>query len=146
MNKKYIAYAILPVMAFGLLGISQASAHGWFKMGGNLTPQEIADKHQAMFQEQASLLGLSIDAVKNAWSEGKSLKQLANENNITDEQLKTKLQAAAKVKMGEHLKALVDKGIITQAQADKRLQLMEQKVQNKQGLGFKMGRHMSLGF
>ena len=130
MKKKIFSYAVLPVMAFALLGVSQASAHGWFGMGSSATPEQTAQRQNDMFQQQANLLGASVDEVKNAWAQGKTMQQLATEKGISAEQLQQKMQDAAKAKMKEHLQTLVSQGVITQAQADQRQTFMEQKMQN----------------
>lgn len=129
--KKIAAFAAIPALALGMLGLSQsASAQGLF--GGvftKATPEEIATHQTNMFQHQAELLGLSVDEVKQAWAEGKGMKELIEEKGIDPETIKTKMKAEAEARMKEHLQTLVDKGVITQAQADQRLETMK----NKQG-------------
>lgn len=142
MNKKYLKYGILPsFLALALIGSAGlASAHGMGFFGSQATPQEVATQHAEMFQHQADLLGVSVDEIKAAWVAGKDLRTLAQEKGITDEQIKTKMQELHKQKMKEHLQALVDQGVITQAQADQRAQVMETKLQNgRHDKGF--GRH-----
>lgn len=145
MKKKFAYYAILPALALVLLGAGTASAHGFgFGLfGQNATPQQIAEIQTKMFQQQADLLGTNIDDVKNAWAQGKTLQELATEKGITAEQLKTKLQAQRQQQMKDHMQALVSQGVITQAQADQRLQVMQQKMQNLQN-GRGLGRHMGM--
>lgn len=134
MKRKYLAYALLtPVLAFGALGVSGASAHGMYG-GANLTPDEIASRHLQMFQEQAQIFGLTIDEIKTAWAEGKNLKQLAEEKGIKKEDIQKRMQAAREQKMRTELKTLVDKGVITQAQADKRMESMKKMVANGKGM------------
>jgi hypothetical protein len=138
MKRNMLVYAFLPaVLGLGLVSVKAASAHGFLGGWGAATPEEVATKHQTMFQEQATILGLSIDDVKNAWAEGKSLQQLATEKGITQEQLQTKMKELRTSQMKTQLQALVDKGIITQTQADKRLATLQAKVE--QG-GKRMGR------
>ena len=64
MKKKYLIYTILPVMAFAVLGAGIASACGWFGGIGNLSPDEIATRQQTMFQNEAQILGISIEELK----------------------------------------------------------------------------------
>jgi ribosomal protein L14E/L6E/L27E len=66
--------------------------------------------------------------VKTAWSQGKGLRELAKEKGITDEQLKTKLEEARAKALAANMQVLVDKGVITRAQADARIAVMKQKV------------------
>ncbi|MBI4708778.1 MAG: hypothetical protein HY764_01075 [Candidatus Portnoybacteria bacterium] len=147
MKKRYLLYLILPVMGLAIAGV--ASAQGWFHFGmfgmgtaNNATPEQMAQQQQTMFQKEADLLGVGIDDVKNAWAQGKTLEELAKEHNITTEQLKQKMTDQRKQQMTDYLKTLVDQGVITQAQADQRMQFMEEhmgqmtKMMGKHGKGF----------
>lgn len=147
MKRKYISYLVLPVMAFALLGVGTASAHGWFGMGSSATPEQMAQAQVSIFQQQANLLGVSVDEVKTAWAQGKSLQAQATEKGITQEQLKQKMQDARKQQIKTQLQALVTQGVITQAQADQRAAFIDQQIQNKQNgrIGRGMG-HRMMGF
>jgi hypothetical protein len=142
---KYIGIAIFPALALVLMGASSASAHGMFGFGGmnNLTPDQIVTNQQSKFQEQANLLGISVDEVKNAWASGKSMQTLATEKGLTKEQLQQKMQDLRKQQVSAQIKVLVDKGVITQAQADQRLASIEKMQANKKaGKGFGHGKGM----
>lgn len=132
---------MIPAMGLGLLGSGVASAHGLFLGMGNSNPDEIASRQQAMFSQHAQVLGVSVDEIKNAWAQGKTLADLAKEKGITQDQLKERLQKSMKDKAQAYLQALVDKGIITKAQADQRAQFMD-----KQAVKGKMGRGIGHGF
>lgn len=147
MGKRYFVSTAALVFAFVLLGPAAASAYGMFgfKMGG-LTPEQIAQSHQEMFQQQANLLGINAADVKAAWAQGKTLRQMAEEKGITAEQFKQKLLAQKVQRMKDSLKVLVDKGVITQAQADQRLQIMQSSIQRKQGWGHRGMMRGMMGF
>ncbi len=142
LNKKLFAYTILPIMVFVLVGAGTASAHGNFMgFGSNATPAEIAQMQTKRFNEEASLLGVSVDKVKQAWAEGKTLKELALANGITAEQLKLKLATAKQQQMKERFATLVSQGVITQAQADLRLSFIDkQALKGKAGRGHRFGK------
>lgn len=141
-KKKMIAYASLPVLGLSLLGAGTASAHGMFGGFGSRTPEEIATAQKTMFEEQSKLLGVSVDELKEGWAEGKSLKDIATAKGITDEQLQAKFKEVKIQKMKSNLQALVDKGVITQAQADKRSQVMQTRLESAKG---RMGKGMHHG-
>ncbi len=146
MKTKYLMYAALPTLATLTLGLAgTASAHGMFGMGlgadTQLNPDQIANHQQAVFQGQANLLGVSLDVIKNGWAAGKTLGEIAKENNITPEQLQAKMKEAHLAQMKARLKVLVDKGIITQAQADARVQAMQTKQENH---GKEMKKHAGI--
>jgi hypothetical protein len=139
MRKKYL---LVPALSLLLLGAGTASAHGWFTT--NATPQEVATRATQMFEKQAALLGIGVDEYKQAWAEGKSFQEIAESKGITQEQLKQKMQEQKLQQMKDHLNTLVNQGIITQAQADARLNAVQNNLQNsKTGKGF--GRHMGFG-
>lgn len=122
-KKKILTYSSLLVftLLFGL-GVSQADA---FWGGNKISLEERASIQENMFKEQASFLGLTLDEVKNAWANGQSMLDLAKSKGITEEALRAKMQTARQETMKQELKTLVDKGVITQAQADARLKHME---------------------
>lgn len=141
LKHQIIAYTMIPaLLGLGFIGVNSASAHGmfggfngfgglggWHMFGSNLSNDEIASRYQTMFQKEADLLGINVNDVKAAWAEGKSFQQLANEKGITNEQLAQKLKDAHLAQIKAQLQSLVSKGIITQAQADQRLKLMQDK-------------------
>ncbi len=137
--------ALLGVATIAAAGALSASAMGMGGMMGNLSADELASRHTQMFQEQATLIGATVDEVKAAWADGKSISSLAKEKGITEEQLQVKLKAEREAKMKTQLQNLVAKGVITQAQADKRLATMKTKASSvKEG---KRGGHgMKGGF
>lgn len=142
-KKRYFAYAVLPVMALALMGAGTVSAHGWF--GGpfgvtNATPQEVAQRQNEMFTQKANLLGMSVDEVKSAWAQGKTLQQLAEEKGITQDQLQEKMRELRQQQIKERLQTLVEQGVITQTQADQRLQFMQRQMENNaMGKAFRHG-------
>jgi hypothetical protein len=130
-TKKASVVSALGLMA---LGVASVSAMG-FGGASNATPEEIAARQTSMFQEQATILGATVDEVKNAWAEGKDMRTLAKEKGVTEDQLQAKMKAARDAHMKTHLAALVSKGVITQAQADKRLAFMQTQPTNKKAGG-----------
>jgi hypothetical protein len=148
MNKNKLLKYSLPALALALLiGAGSAEAFGG-GMNKNATPEQVATMHTQMFAEQAKLIGATVDEVKTAWANGTSFKELAKQKGITEDVLKAKMKAAHQAEMKARLQTLVDKGVITQAQADTRIatmQKMSDKVKGKKGKGG-MGHGMGFGF
>ncbi|MFH0890805.1 MAG: hypothetical protein V1856_02110 [Candidatus Liptonbacteria bacterium] len=144
---KILMYAALPIIGLGILGYGTASAAGWGMGMGKMDPEQFASMQQSKFQAEAELLGMSADEVKNAWSQGKTLLDIAKEKGVTEEQLQVKMKEVRLKQIREGLQSLVSKGIITQTQADQRLKFMENNVGNgrKVGRGM-MGGHRGFGF
>ncbi len=157
MKKKYLVYAILPVIAlaiFAALSSTRASAHdlrgglggviGWFGIPSNpLTHEQTAQMQEQMFESKAQILGISVDEVKAAWAQGKSPRDLIEEKGLNQEEIQARAGEAVKQRLAEHLQVLVDQDVITQAQADQRLQFMQDRLQS--GMGH-MGMGMGMGF
>ncbi len=140
MRKKVLIYALLPAIGFSFFVANAAFAHGnwgWFGMSTNIDPDEIATRQEQMFANEAQILGISVAELKEGWAQGKTMAQIAEDKGITNEQLKEKIKNAMTEQMKTYLKTLVDKGVITQAQADKRLAyLSSQPTGKKMGRGF----------
>ncbi len=130
MKKKILLSLLAIVGFFTLVGANLVLAHGGVGWMGGFDPEKFAEKQQTMFQSQAEMLGIDINKVKNYWAEGKSLKEIMAAENITAEQFQEKMKQAREEDMKAQLQALVSKGIITQAQADARLKVMEEKIAN----------------
>lgn len=123
-KSKYILPMLaIPAIALTLVGASVASANPGWK---NISPEDFAKQQQTMFENQASLLGINVSEVKDAWAQGKNMQDIAKEKGISEADLKAKMQEQRKQKHQEHLKSLVSSGVISQAQADQRLKFEEQ--------------------
>lgn len=152
MKRLRLLAASLPILSISFLGTIPVHAEGFhYGFGGfgknKPTPEQMSAQQQNQFQEQASLLGISIDDVKNAWAEGKSIQQLMQEKNITQEQVNAHRKDLETQKLKSYLQNLVDKGVITQSQADKRLQTTQTKqAEQEKNKGGKNPRGMKGGF
>lgn len=143
-------YAALPVVGLGLVGAAGvASANGFLGTGmmqsQSLTSDQIATMQQNMFQQWATLLGINVEDVKNGWAQGKNLAQIAADHNITGTQLQQKMKDARLQQMKNQLQALVSQGILTQAQADQRLQYIQNNPKGLGKTGLQMSRGMGMG-
>lgn len=138
MKNKLFAYTVFPaLLGFGFLGASAVSAcglggWGWgFSFSNATTTADIiASRQTTLFQYEAQILGISIDDVKNAWADGKTMQQIMKEKNISQDQVNKNIKDYQIQQYKTQLQTLVSKGVITQAQADKRLQYMQNKIQN----------------
>lgn len=125
MKRKRIAYTSLLALALFLsLGTTKADA---FFGGSKMSIEDRVASQQKMFEEKAKILGVSAEEIKNAWASGQNIKDFAKSKGISETELKAKMQAYQLEQMKTELKALVDKGVITQAQMDSRLKFMTEK-------------------
>jgi hypothetical protein len=137
MNKNFNRLLVIAGI-LGLAGAGIVSAHGggWFGRLNNLTPENLVAHYETMFENKAEILGINVDEVKEAWIEGKNLKDIAEEKGISQEEIKEKIKLQKKEHMEERIQVLVDEGIITQEQADKRVSSMLERFENAE---FKKG-------
>ncbi|MFA6495141.1 MAG: hypothetical protein WC246_02335 [Candidatus Paceibacterota bacterium] len=142
-KSKFIAYAALATLGTGILGAGVASAHGLFWNASS--PEQIAANQLTAFQNEAAMLGISVDELKSEWAQGKSLIEIAQANGITKEQLQQKMKDARLAQIKTSLQALVTNGVITQAQADARLQSIQNNQATHPGRRGGMGMGMGMG-
>lgn len=142
--KKIALFSLMVALGLGVYtgaNVLAANAHfGGIFGGPQASQQEIASQQQIMFQQQADLLGIGIDEVKDAWAQGKSMQELAEEHGITAEELRQKIRTQREGAIKVHLQALVEQGVITQTQADQRLTAMQSaKIRGGIGIGIGVG-------
>jgi len=136
--KKSLIYTLLALGIFGLVGAGAVSARGGFGGFSDASPEEITQRFETMLQNKADLLGISVDEMKNAWTEGKRFMEIAEEQGITQEQF----QEIRRERIEARLQTLVEGGVITQEQADQRLQGIGEQLG---GGGFRKGFHKGSG-
>lgn len=132
--------ALAAVGVLGTVGIASAyGGLGWW--GSQVTPEQAAQQQQSMFQQQADILDINVDEVKNAWAQGKTLQQLATEKGMTNQQLQDKFKQLHEQKMKDQLQSLVSQNVITQQQADDRLKFLQSQQATRTHMG-RGGHHM----
>ena len=122
-KSKFVAYASLATLGLGILGAGVASAQGLF--WSTTSPQQIAANQEIAFENEAAMLGMTVDELKSEWAQGKSLVQIASDRGITKAELQSKMREARLAQIKKSLQALVSNGVITQVQADQRLAAIE---------------------
>jgi hypothetical protein len=133
MNKKpliYSAIALIPTLAIGAFLTQSVSAHGGIGGPGfDGGPEDLSNPTALVqqFNDEASLLGISVDDVKNAWANGTSIQDLAKAKGIDETTLQAKMKAAREAQIKNQIQALVSNGTITQAQADARLVFLQKQ-------------------
>ncbi len=129
--KKYLAYAILPILAVSVLSVGVVSASSWF--GGNASPEKIAEKHETMFENRAEILGITAEELKQAWTGGKSLCEIAEEQGLAQEELQERMIEAKKERLQSHMQVLIARGKISQEQANEKMENMQEMFENGNG-------------
>jgi len=124
MHMRTKVYAALPTIALGLAFAPAAFAHG-FGSFGMQNPEQAVQRQAQMFQRQASALGISADVLKDGWADGKNIQDIAQAQGLTDAQIRERLLAARQAQTKAQLQAMVTSGVLTQAQADRRLQALD---------------------
>jgi hypothetical protein len=130
MKKAFIYTLSILLSLFLFFGSESVSAKGlgWFGGFNNIDSDTFANRMQTVFQNQANILGISVEDVKNCWAQGKNINQCALDHGITQEQLQQKIKDYHLAQLKSRIQVLVDKGIITQNQADQRFQFIKEKI------------------
>ncbi len=123
-QKKYLLYGMIPALLIGAGGLTAASAHGTFGWRGQADPAEAAADQTQRFEEEAALLGISVEQVKEYWAKGMTPRDIIDELGLNETDIQNRMRDIRQEHMKEQLQALVDQGVITQAQADARLEFM----------------------
>ena len=135
MLKNFLISMILPVLALGILMANPVEAKGFGFWGwgfGRINLDDWADRMKKMFEEWADLLQISVEKVKNYWAEGKTLKEMMEAENISKEDVQKRMKEKRLEELKNQLQKLVEKGIITQEQADKRFEVMKKWLENQE--------------
>lgn len=110
------AAAILSVGLAG--GLAQAAGPAPAARLTQPAPDSRADRRailRAVFESEADVLGITPGALRYDLRSGQKVSELARAEGMTEEQFETRLIAAVR----PPLEALVDRKVITQAQADR---------------------------
>ena len=141
MKKIIVLSAIVATGLTGYVLLSNvASAQGlgrsWQQTNNNI--KGTANLGDNMLQARAQALGMSRQDLQNELNGGKTMADILQSKGLTLEQFHEKMEEQMKT----YLQNLVTKGQITQAQADQRMQFIEQKhkSQTSPGTGLGMGR------
>ncbi|MCK5044872.1 hypothetical protein KAR26_04070 [Candidatus Parcubacteria bacterium] len=136
--KKTLTYTLLAAGIFALAGIGIVSADGGidaFKVRsqqmlekGIITQEQIDEKmarmethHANMFEERASVLGLSAEELKAELAEDKTCPEIAGEQGIDPEELRQQMGELKLEHLQNRLDQMVTDGKITQEQADEKM-------------------------
>lgn len=145
MKRKHLIISAFTIFALLGAGAGTALAYGGPGMGSglgmipnNFDPSAAADRFAKQIAYQAELLGVSADEIKSYWVQGKGVQDIIKDKGISETELQTKMKAARLAEQKEFLQALVDKGVITQAQADARLKITEEHMDKSDGKMMKM--------
>jgi hypothetical protein len=152
MKRKYVLYGLMPMFLLGLAGVSAAtaSARGLFGRGADIDPVIAAADQTERFAQEAEVLGISVDQVKEYWAQGKNVRDIIDELNLDETAVQERMHTERLTNMKAHVQALVVQGVITQAQADTRIAFMETNEGKFTGRGEGRGnggmRGMGMGF
>lgn len=126
-------YAIIPTVALvTILSAGAASAYGSpIFYGDKADPQVIANNWEFKLTQDAKILGISLEEMKNYWSQGQDIWSIAKEKGLSQENIRTSRQNAQQEMMKLWLANLVSQEKISQEQANLRLASIENKHAKK---------------
>ncbi len=128
MNKT-LTFSILSLAALGLAVGGTVYAKGQSNHLGD-TSNKVAhgggQGYETVLTNKADILGVSVEELKEMTSNGKTFSDIAQEQGIS----KDELHETMKENMQNRVNQLVSEGIITQDQADQRLERMQENLAN----------------
>lgn len=132
--KKIFVYSMLGIGLFGLLGVGVASADGLWGYG-RMSAEDMSQRFEEMTREKSGMLGVSPEQYKQSWAEGKNFREMAEEQGISQEEIRQRMQETRQVRMEQRLQALVEEGVISQEQAQERINYMQEHMGQRAGDG-----------
>ncbi|MDP4000670.1 MAG: hypothetical protein Q8P83_00265 [bacterium] len=124
---KYFTHALVALGTLAILGGSVAFAHppgdpeGFKHQFSELTEEQKAEKKQARLNSQADILGLTVEELKNRLEVGELFREIADAQGLTKEDVHAAMLESVKTRLAEKIAS----GEITQEDADKKLEWME---------------------
>lgn len=110
---------------------------GWGKgLALGFDVDKAIERLKEMFENWAKILGISVEKVKEYWAQGIGPKEIMEKEGINEEKVKENIRNLRLERLREFLQKLVDKGIITKEQMEKRLKVEEQWMENCQKCKF----------
>lgn len=132
--KKYLA----PFLVFSIL-LWANSIFAFWGLPGRIDGSNFdkaLEKLQNTFERWSKILGISVDKIKDYWAEGLRPKEIIEKEGISTEKVRENMKNLRLENLKEFLQKLVDKGIITKEQMEKRLQFEQQQMENCQKCKF----------
>lgn len=127
--RKYLALFLISTILF--FAHPALAFWGWGKgLALGFDVERAIERLKTVFEEWAKILGISVDKVKDYWAEGLGPKEIMEKEGIPEEKVKENIKNLRLEKLKEFLQKLVDKGIITKEQMEKRLQIEQQWMEN----------------
>lgn len=127
--KKYLALILL--LVFILTAHPTLAFWGWkkgLKVGFDF--EKATEKVGLMFERWAKILGINVEKIKEYWAEGLNPKEIMEKEGIDENKVKENIKGWKTEQLREFLQRLVDKGIITREQMEKRLKIEQQRLED----------------
>jgi hypothetical protein len=126
MNKKVLVFSLAVLTIFTAIGISSVDARGFSQNNLGFNSDQMTERRVQMIENNAELLGITVEQLENYHAEGKYMFEIAEELGLDVDNLREKIESNRQNRMKERLQDLVDDGKITQEQANERLESMQE--------------------
>lgn len=142
MNKKVLVFSLAVLTIFTAIGISSVDARGFSQNNLGFNSDQMTERRVQMIENNAELLGITVEQLENYHAEGKYMFEIAEELGLDMDNFREKIELNRQNRMKERLQDLVDNGKITQEQANKR----SENIQEFGGRGSFGGHPVKDGF
>lgn len=133
----------LALILVSLLLFSSSFVYAFWGPKGFLSwkfdPERGEERLKLIFENWAKILGISVEKVKDYWAQGMGLKEIMEKEKISEEKIKENIKNLRLQELREFLQKLVDKGVITKEQMEKRLEVEKQWMENCKNCKFYHG-------
>jgi len=128
--RKIIMASVVGLIIAGSLGLYAVTAYtrGPAGMKSGISGKQ-GYGYTQMLETKAEVLDITVEELQKGLQSGKTMLDIAKENNMTSEQLHERILEAQK----ERLQQLVRDGVLTQEEANARVQIMEQRQEDCSG-------------
>ncbi len=131
MNKKISlgigALALALILTVGVSAVMAADDSSNDDSFAGKCGQAIQKGYGMMFDVIADFLGMSQEEIQTERESGKSIAEIAQEKDITEQELSDSMLEAKT----ERFQEAVENGYLTQEQADERMERMQEKIERK---------------
>lgn len=134
-NKKIFLFSLLVLMSlFSFIFLPSLSEARMMRNIINVDPEIYSQQLQSKFEYWSQISGIDINKIKNYWAQGKTFREMSVLEKVDLNKVQEKNREYRLSQLRTNLQELVNKGIITQEQANQRLEFYRKKLET--GYGF----------
>lgn len=133
-NKKlFLAIFLVLGSLFSFLLLPNISEARMMRNAINANPEIYSQQLQNKFEYWSQISGIDINKIKNYWAQGKTFREMLDLEKVDLNNVQERNREYRLNQLKTNLQEMVKKGIITQEQANQRLEFYNKKLQTNYG-------------